>query len=96
MGAPLLQELGHGRDDLRVEVEPEVVAGGEVREPLVADPDHAAVDLVDHRVGHRVGSLELRQIAAGSKPAIDPSWLRGRQWNERLRAHAGTNRLSGG
>ena len=73
MGTPLLEVLGHGGDDLAVEIESEVVAGGEVGEPLVADPDHAPVDLVDDRVGHRMGALELREIAAGGKPAIDPA-----------------------
>ena len=70
--APLLEVLGDRVDDLAVEVEAEVVAGGEVGEPLVADADHAAVDLVDDGVRHRVRPLELGQLAAGSEPAVDP------------------------
>src|SRR5664279_5754335 len=36
--------------DLRVEVEAEVVARGEVDEPVPADPDPTSVDLVDDRI----------------------------------------------
>ena len=77
MRAPLLEVLGNGRDDLPVEVEAEVVAGGEIRQPLIADADHAAVDLVDDGVRHRIRALELGQLAAGREPAVDPAW-RGR------------------
>jgi hypothetical protein len=52
MGAPAGQVAGDAGQDLRVEVEAEVVAGGEVVEPVVPDPDPASVDLVDHRVDH--------------------------------------------
>src|SRR5262245_4868602 len=78
MRAPLFEVLGDGGDNLAVEVEAEVVAGGEVGQPLVADPDHAAVDLVDDGVGHGVRPLELGQLAAGGKPTIDPTWGSGR------------------
>ena len=71
--APAAQVLRHGVDDLGVEIEAEVVARGEVGEPLVADPDHAAVDLVDDSVGHRIRPFQLSQICAGEKPTIDPS-----------------------
>jgi hypothetical protein len=54
MAAPAGQVLGDAGQDLGVEVEAEVVAGGEVGQPLAADPDHAPVDLVQHRVGHGV------------------------------------------
>jgi hypothetical protein len=73
MGAPLLDVLGDGVDDLAVEIEAEVVAGREVREPPIADADHPTVDLLDHGVGHRVGTLELDEIAARREPAVDPS-----------------------
>ena len=73
MRPPLLEVLGDGIDDLAVEVEAEVVAGGEVRQPLVADADHPTVDLVDDRIGHGVGPLELGELAARSQPAIDPA-----------------------
>ena len=52
---------GIGRDDLALEVEPEVVARGEIGQPLVADPDHPAVDLVDDGVGHRVATARARR-----------------------------------
>ena len=97
MGAPRLEVLGHGVDDLRIEIEPEVVARGEIGEPLVTDADHATVDLVDHGVRHRVRPLELGEIAAGSEPPVDPRRGRSgrpsrRQGKEAARAHARTNR----
>ena len=49
-------------DDLRIEVEPQVVAGGEVGQPLVADADPPALDLVDHRVVHRVSSAQPLEV----------------------------------
>ena len=51
---PALEVLGNRVDDLALQVEAEVVARGEVREPGVADANHAPVDLVDDGVGHRV------------------------------------------
>ena len=66
-------EVGRDRvDDLAVEVEAQVVAGGEVGQPVVADADHAPVDLVDDRVHHRMGGLELGEVAAGLEPVLDP------------------------
>jgi hypothetical protein len=56
MGPPAVQIARHLGDHLGVEVEPEVVAGGEVDQPVAVDPDPPAVDLLDHRVGH--GMLE--------------------------------------
>src|SRR5256714_13867525 len=73
MRAPAVEGRRHGVDDLPVQVKAEVVAGGEVGEPLVADADHAAVDLFDDRVRHRIRALELSEIAAGSEPPIDPA-----------------------
>ena len=77
MCPPLLEVLGDRGDHLAVEVEAEVVAGGEVGQPLVADANHPAVDLVDDSVRHRVRPLELGQLAARREPAIDPSRRRG-------------------
>ena len=51
---PLIQIGGDRLDDLAVEVEAEVVAGGEVGQPVVSDADPAAVDLLDDRVHHRM------------------------------------------
>ena len=50
VGAPT-RHLGRDRvHDLWLEVEAEVVAGGEVRQPRIADADSAAVDLLDDGV----------------------------------------------
>ncbi len=94
MRSPLLEVLGDDPDDLAVEVEAEVVARGEIGQPLVADPDHPAVDLVDDGVRHRVGSLELGQLTASGKPAIDPPRGRGRGPGaiRTVAAHAGPHR----
>ena len=72
VGAPRVQVRGNRVDDLAIEVEAEVVAGREVGQPLVADPDHAAVDLVDHRVHHRVRRLQRLELAAGVEPVLHP------------------------
>ena len=77
--APSLEVRGDRVDDLAVEVEAEVVARREVGEPVVADADHAAVDLVDDRVHHRVGGLELaRSAQAASQRSIHRTSSRGR------------------
>src|SRR6266516_1983397 len=73
MRAPAIESRLHRVDDLPVEIEAEVVARGEVGEPLVADADHPAVDFLDDRVRHRVRALELGEVAAGSKPPVNPS-----------------------
>ena len=72
VGPPCVEVRGDRLDDLAVEVEAEVVARREVGEPVVADADHAAVDLVDDRVHHRVGGLERLEVAAGVEPVLDP------------------------
>jgi hypothetical protein len=72
MRPPPRKVFGDDADDLRVEVEAEVVARGEVGEPAVVDADPAAVDRLDHRVRHRVRALQLGQLAAGREPAVDP------------------------
>ena len=72
-------EVGRdGVDDLAVEVEAEVVAGGEVGQPVVADADHAAVDLVDDGVHHRMRRGERRQVGDGGEPVLEPGLAAGR------------------
>ncbi len=71
--APLGQVLGHRRDDLFIEVEPQVVAGRPVGEPTVADADPAPDLLVDHGVHHRVLVLQSREIRGGGHPAVEPA-----------------------
>ncbi len=73
MRAPSIQVRGHRGDDLRVEVEAEVVAGREVEEPAVADPDPSSVLLVDHGVEHRMRTLQAIQVGDGLHPAIEPA-----------------------
>ena len=70
--APRLEVCGNGVEDLAIEVEAEVVARGEVGEPVVADADHPAVDLFDDGVRHRVRALELREVRVGIEPAANP------------------------
>ena len=70
--SPRLHVLVDRAHDLGVEVEAQVVAGGEIREPRVSDADVAAVDLVDDRVQHRVRRLEARKVGAGVEPALEP------------------------
>jgi hypothetical protein len=57
-----------GRGDLGLEVEAEVVAGGEIGEPVVADPDATAVDLLDDRVVHGVAAAQPLQIRPATFP----------------------------
>jgi hypothetical protein len=72
MGAPALEVGGDRGDDLAVEIEAQVVAGREVGKPAIPDPDHPAVDLVDHGVRHRVRPLQLGEVLAGRQPAVEP------------------------
>src|SRR6185312_95003 len=53
MGTPAADLAVDRVHDLGVEVEAEVIAGCVVGQPVVADPDAAAVDLVDDGVVHR-------------------------------------------
>src|SRR6476659_1186339 len=96
MRAPAIESGLDRIDDLPVEIEAEVVARGEVGEPLIADADHPAVDFLDDRVRHRVRALELGEVAAGSKPPVDPP--RGAQLgpgaNRRTSSHGQKHRLS--
>src|SRR6478609_4662994 len=79
MRPPARNLLGDRSGDLGVEVEAEVVTGGEVREPLITNPDPAAVDLVDDRIRHRVRAAQVGEIRDARKPALDPGRaIRGR------------------
>jgi len=60
------------RKDLLIEVQAQVVARGEVRQPVVADPDPASLLLVDDGVEHRVGRLQAREILHGGHPPLEP------------------------
>jgi hypothetical protein len=103
--APRAQVLGDRLDDLLVEVEPEVVAGREVGEPVVADADHAAVDLVDDGVHHGMGVLEVLQVADRLEPVVDPRPAgagrgglglgRAETWRVGARVHAREYRIHG-
>jgi hypothetical protein len=76
MRPPRVEEGGNGLDDLAVDVETEIVAAGEVEQPLLADADPTSVrdvDLVDHRVEHGMGLLEPRQVRDRRRPALEPS-----------------------
>ena len=84
MGAPGLEGRRDRRDDVRLEVEAEVVARREIGEPLLADADHAAVDLVDDCVHHRVGRAQVSETATRFQPAFEPG--------ETRRFHRGDNR----
>ena len=77
MRPPMVQVRGDRIDDAPVQIQPEVIAGREVRQPMLADPDHAPVDLVDHGVRHWIRARQLGQIPTGVKPAVDPA--RGRK-----------------
>src|SRR6478752_2745641 len=96
MRPPAIESRLHRVNDLSVEIEAEVVARGEVGEPLVADADHPAVDFLDDRIRHRVRALELSEVAAGSEPPVDPP--RGAQLgpgaNRRTSSHGQKHRLS--
>jgi hypothetical protein len=76
MRSPAVEILGDLFDDLAVEVEPEVVARGEVGEPPVADADHPPVDLFDDGIHHRMGGLQLGEVAHGREPMLEP-WAPG-------------------
>ena len=65
MGAPAVQVGRDALDDLAVEVEPQVVAGGEVVQPAVSDADAASVDLVDHGIKQGVPGLQTVELGAG-------------------------------
>ena len=74
--SPARDVLGHRVDHLGVEVQPEVIARREVRQPVIADPDAAADLFVDHRVHHRMGVLQPGQVRCGRHPTVQPSIAR--------------------
>jgi hypothetical protein len=88
MCPPLRQIRRDNVDDLLLEIESEVVTGSEVGEPLVAHPDHPAVDLLDDRVGHRIGPFERGQVVTGGKPLVDPGKRGRRRLSARGRARS--------
>jgi hypothetical protein len=73
MGAPPLQVGRDGLQHVLVQVQPEVVAGGEVDQPMAADPDAAPAYLVDHGVDQRVAGVQVGQVGAGGQPARQPA-----------------------
>ena len=72
MGTPGLESRRDRGDDVRLEVEAEVVARREISEPMVAHADHAAVDLVDHGVHHRIRRAQIRETLTRLEPAFEP------------------------
>src|SRR5664280_2313842 len=62
VGAPTPEVRHHRLDDLRMQVEAEVVTGSEVAEPVVADPDAAAPHLLDDGIHHRVGGAQPLEV----------------------------------
>jgi hypothetical protein len=70
MGPPAVQEGRDRPDHLTVQVQAEVVAGGEVDQPALADPDPAAVDLLDDRVQQVVVGEQVLQGAQLTRPVI--------------------------
>jgi hypothetical protein len=75
MGPPAGQVGGHLGDHLEVEVEAEVVAGGEIDQPVVVDLDPPAVDLLHNGVAHGVLHHEPGDLGHlrrnGVRPAVD-------------------------
>jgi hypothetical protein len=70
VGPPAVQEGRDALDHLAVQVQAQVVAGGEVDQPALADPDAAAVDLLDDRVQQvMVGEQLLRSWHADNQRA---------------------------
>ena len=70
--APPIEILGDRGDHVGVEVQTEVVARREVRQPVIADPDPPPLLLVDHRVHHRVRAREPGEIGHRGHPTIEP------------------------
>ena len=71
----MVQVRGDRIDDAPVQIQPEVIAGREVRQPMLADPDHAPVDLVDHRVDHGMRVLQASEVRGRLEPALEPAVL---------------------
>jgi hypothetical protein len=73
VGPPAVQVGRDGLDHLAVQVQAEVVAGGEVDQPAPADPDAAAVDLLDDRVQQVVVGEQVLEVGARRQPAREPT-----------------------
>jgi hypothetical protein len=73
VGPPPVQEGRDRLDHLTVQVQTEVVAGGEVDQPALADPDPAAVDLLDDRVKQMVVGEQVLEVGACRQPAREPA-----------------------
>src|SRR4051812_20431160 len=69
MAAPAADRGVDGIRDLRLQIEPEIVAGREIEQPARPDPDTAPVDLVDHLVP-QAGALQALD-AGESRRSID-------------------------
>jgi hypothetical protein len=72
MGPPAVQVGRDGVDDLAVQIQPQVVAGGEVDQPVPPDPDPAAVDLLDGRVQEVVVGEQVLEVGTCRQPAREP------------------------
>src|SRR4051794_17973526 len=59
--APATHFFSNRVSDLRVEVETQVIAGCEVGQPVLPNPDASPTHLVDHGVEHRIGALQLHK-----------------------------------
>jgi hypothetical protein len=73
VGPPPVQVGRDGLDHLAVQVEAEVVAGGEVDQPALADPDPAAVDVLDDRVQQVVVGEQVLQVGERRQPTREPA-----------------------
>src|SRR5207302_2217070 len=73
MGSPRPEERGDALDHVWIEVQPQVVARREVRQPVVPDADPAPVHLIDDGVEHRVRRLETAEPVGGSEPLRQPA-----------------------
>jgi hypothetical protein len=73
VGAPAVQEGRDALDHLAVQVQAQVVARGEVDQPALADPDAAAIDLLDDRVQQMVVGEQVLQVGARRQPARKPA-----------------------
>jgi hypothetical protein len=72
MGTPSLEGRRDRGDDVRLEVEAEVVARREIGKPMVAHPDHAAVDLVHDRIHHGIRRAQVSEASTRLEPAFEP------------------------
>ena len=103
MGPPAGQVGGHLGDHLEVEVEAEVVAGGEVDQPVAVDLDPPAVDLLDDRVAHGVldhepgdlGDQRGNGVARGESSNVAPVLDQGKRSSPDVSCRKVCRRLPG-